>query len=186
MAHLALRRSGAGGGEAGFTLVEILISLILLLLALGLASQLLIEGQQSLVDTAAEGVDAPAPLVVARLRGDVVSASSFAVTPSASGTGVRLTLLGHPAGEVEYEQQGSVLLRRVRDTSGNLLGEGVLLHRVGSFTAAPVGGSALLFVSVRYLAHAARKSPLPTSPGARGPTTVWKSESLYLLPRGKP
>jgi prepilin-type N-terminal cleavage/methylation domain-containing protein len=182
MAALRRRRPR---GAAGFTLVELLISLILLALAMALAAQLLVESQQMFVDTAAESADAPAPLAIARLRGDVVTASSAAVVPSWTGKGERLVLSGHPAGEVSYEQEGSALVRRVGGAAGGEAA-GVLLHRVGSFHAAPVAGTELLFVELRYLAHAPRRSPLPNAPGTRGPTEVWRTESLFLLPRGKP
>lgn len=179
----AVRRSRRPA--AGFTLVEVLISLVLLMLALALAAQLLVEAQQMFVDSAAESTDAPAPLAVARLRGDVVTSSAYAIVPSFGGAGVRLVLIGHPAGEVSYEQEGTTLVRRVRDAAGHEQA-GVLLHRVGGFRAAQVPASELLFLEVRYLAHAPRRNPLPNAPGTRGPTEVWRTESLYLLPRGRP
>ena len=111
--------------QAGFTLVELMISLLLTLLALGLAAQVLMESAQVLTDTAAEQIDAPVPLALARIRGDVQSSRSYSVISGSPGS--RLMLFGHPAGTLVYEQSGGELTRTVLDPLGSPLG--IVAHR---------------------------------------------------------
>jgi prepilin-type N-terminal cleavage/methylation domain-containing protein len=175
-------------GEAGFTLVEMLVSLVLLLLALALAGQLLIESQQTLVDSAAEMLDNPTTLAVARLRNDVVSSSRFLIIPILDTGGYRLILTGHPAGTVVYEVAGTDLVRRVFDGLGVEVGQGVALRGVatGHFVPTAVPETPLLKIEVAYAVHRGRRSPLPTVPGTRGPKAKAHMEVMFLLPRGRP
>lgn len=186
MAAVRSRSRPPASSQAGFTLVEMLISLVLLLFALGLASQILIESQQALVDTAAEALDSPVPLAVARLRSDVLTSSSFAIAVD-EVLGHRLALVGHPEGTVLYEREGTDLVRRVYDGLGIESGRGLVLRGVTDFQAFDVvEGFDLLRIDIGYSVHQGRKSPLPTVPGFRGPRTKDQKEVLFLLPRGRP
>ena len=177
----AVRAERPRGREAGFTLVEMLVSLVLLLMALAFAGQLLIESQQALVDSAAETLDNPVVLAVARLRGDVV------ISSQATGIGPMLTLTGHPAGTVVYELEGTDLVRRVYDGFGMDLGGAVALRGVENFTAAPVAPmNPLVRIEVVFEMHQGRKSPLPTAPGTRGARSKTHTEVMFLLPRWRP
>ena len=167
------RRSGA----AGFTLVELLVSLFLLLLALALAAQLLVESSQMLADAAAEQVESPLPLAVARLRADIVGAASFTLLDD------RLLLEGHPAGTVLYEMTGDELRRIVVDAAGEPLGESVLLRGVAGWRCSEAGPR-LLAVAIRYRRRAVRPSPLPVLPAHRGASSEERTETLLLAPRG--
>lgn len=163
--------------EAGFTLVELLVSLVVVMLALALASQVLMESSQMLVDAAAEQADAPMPLVVARLRGDVRAAASFQVAGSA------LVLQGHPAGVVVYEKFGEELRRTVFDGTGEVIGSAPALRGVTSwscFQTAP----GLLAVSLAHRRSALRRGPLPMLPGQRGPKEETRAELFLVAPRG--
>lgn len=175
-------------GEAGFTLVEMLVSLVLLLLALALAGQLLIESQQTLVDSAAEMLDNPTTLAVARLRNDVVTSSRFLIIPILDTGGYRLILTGHPAGTVVYEVAGTDLVRRVFDGLGVEVGQGLALRGVETehFVPTAVPETPLLKIEVAYAVHRGRRSPLPTVPGTRGPKAKAHTEVMFLLPRGRP
>lgn len=164
--------------QAGFTLVELMISLLLTLLALGLAAQVLMESAQVLTDTAAEQIDAPVPLALARIRGDVQSSRSYSVL-----SGSRLMLFGHPAGTLVYEQSGGELTRTVLDPLGSPLGSATVMRRVTDWSCLAVT-SRLVSITFRYQRHAPRRSPLPTAPGRRGPTSEERMESLLLALRG--
>lgn len=164
--------------DAGFTLVELMISLLLTLLALGLAAQVLMESAQVLTDTAEEQADAPVPLALARIRGDVQSSRSYSVVP-----GDRLMLFGHPAGTLVYEQSGSELIRTVLDPHGSPLGSTTVMRRVTDWSCLAVT-SRLVSVTFRYRRHAHRRSPLPTVPGQRGPKSEERMESILLALRG--
>ena len=120
--------------QAGFTLVELLISLVVMGLALALTAQVLMEGAQMLTDVAAEQADAPMPLVAARLRGDVRASSGFEVLPGLEGPA--LFLEGHPAGVVVYQKVGDELRRTVLDETGKVRGESPALYGVTSWSCA--------------------------------------------------
>lgn len=167
--------------QAGFTLVELMISLLLTLLALGLAAQVLMESAQVLTDTAAEQIDAPVPLALARIRGDVQSSRSYSVISGSPGS--RLMLFGHPAGTLVYEQSGGELTRTVLDPLGNPLGSATVMRRVTDWSCLAVT-SRLVSITFRYQRHAPRRSPLPTAPGQRGPTSEERIESILLALRG--
>lgn len=168
----------ANRGEAGFTLVELMIALLLTLLALGLAAQVLLESAQMLTDTAAEQADAPVPLALGRIRGDVRSSRSYSVLP-----GSRLMLFGHPAGTLVYERSGGELTRTVLDPHGSPLGSATVMRRVTDWSCLAVT-SRLVSITFRYERHAPRRSPLPTAPGQRGAKSEERVESILLAPRG--
>lgn len=167
--------------QAGFTLVELLISLVLASLALALAAQVMMEGAQVLADAAAEQADAPMPLVAARLRGDVRAASGFEVVPGLEGPA--LLLEGHPAGIVVYQKIGDELRRTVLDETGRVRGETPALRGVTAWSCAPLSPG-LAAVSLGYDRSALRRGPLPALPGRRGPRTEERTETFLVAPRG--
>lgn len=167
--------------QRGFTLVEALISLLVVLTAFAFAAQVLQETAQMLADSAAEGRDAAMPQVAARIRADIQASWTFQVVPGASSP--RLRLLGHPAGVVEYEKAGSRLRRTVLDGAGAVRGRSVVMRAVEEWSCAPVTPD-LVAVTIRYRRHALRRSPLPTAPGHRGPRTEERTETLLAVPRG--
>ncbi|HEX7185781.1 MAG TPA: type II secretion system protein [Thermoanaerobaculia bacterium] len=167
--------------EAGFTLVEVLISLLIILVAFTFAAQVLQETSQMLADTAAEQRDAAMPQVVARIRTDIQSSWTFQVLPGT--TSPRLRLMGHPAGVVEYDKVGSSLRRTLLDGAGEVRGRGIAMRGVEEWSCAPVTPD-LVAVTIRYRRHALRRSPLPTAPGHRGPRTEVRTETFLVIPRG--
>ena len=75
-----------GTGGEGFSLVEVLVALVLFLVGVAFAAQLLVETSQQLADAAAEQVEAPMPLVRARLRADVQAAQGALCVVRLDGT----------------------------------------------------------------------------------------------------
>jgi len=167
--------------QAGFTLVELLVSLVITMLALALAAQVLMESSQMLVDAAAEQADAPMPLVVARLRGDVRAAASFQIIAGLNGEPA-LLLEGHPAGAVVYERVGEQLRRTVLDGSGDVLGSATALRGVTGWSCLPAGPG-LLAVTLAHRRSALRRGPLPALPGQRGAKQTERSELFLVAPR---
>lgn len=167
--------------EAGFTLVELLVSMVITMLALALAAQVLMESSQMLVDAAAEQADAPMPLVVARLRGDVRAAASFQIV--AGPDGPALLLEGHPAGAVVYERVGEELRRTVLDGSGGVLGSAPALRSITDWSCFPAGPG-LLGVSLAHRRSGLRRGPLPALPAQRGAKQVERTEIFLVAPRG--
>lgn len=167
--------------EAGFTLVELLISMLVTALALALAAQVMMEGAQMLTDAAAEQADAPMPLAAARLRDDVRAAARFKVLPGLEGPA--LFLEGHPAGLVVYRKAGGELRRTVVDAAGKVRGETPALRGVTAWSCAPLAPG-LVAVTVTYSRSALRRGPLPSLPGRRGPRSEERSETFLVAPRG--
>ncbi|HET9229572.1 MAG TPA: type II secretion system protein [Thermoanaerobaculia bacterium] len=161
--------------QSGFTLVELLISLLIMALAVALTAQVLMEGAQMLTDAAAEQADAPMPLVITRLKDDVRASGSFEVLPGLEGPA--LFLYGHPAGLVVYQKVGDELRRTVVD-----VGEAPALRGVTSWSCAPLGG--LVAVTLGHDRSAIRRGPLPNLPANRGPRSENRTETFLVAPRG--
>lgn len=161
--------------QRGFALLELLIALVLVSLALGLTAQLLMESSQMLTAAAAEQTDAPMPLVLARLRGDVRASGGFDVVAD------RLYLLGHPAGTVVYEREGRDLRRTVLDQHGVLRGSSSALRGVTQWSCGAVGPR-LLLVTVGHRRTLTSTRVLPLRPGRRLSQDL--TESILVAPRG--
>src|SRR6185436_16418995 len=96
----AVEATGAMRGSRGFSLVEVLVALVLFMVAAAFVAQLLMETSQQLTDAAAEQVEAPMPLVRARLRADIQAAHEADCVLRLDGTPEEARLIGHPAGTV--------------------------------------------------------------------------------------
>lgn len=176
--------------QAGFTLAELLITLALMMVVLTIAAGLLLESSRLLVETAGEQKDAPVPLILARIRGDVLGASSFAAAASAESGSPRLLLLGHPQGTVRYEQVGDELRRGVVE-GGRVRHETVVWRGLvaWSFSRVPVldleePRPDVLRLDFAYRRRSTPKTPLPILPAHRGPVEETRTETLFLVPRG--
>jgi prepilin-type N-terminal cleavage/methylation domain-containing protein len=168
--------------SSGFALLELLIALVLVSLALALTAQLLMESSQMLATAAAEQTDAPMPLVLARLRGDVRASSGFSLGTAEDGS-MQLFLSGHPAGTVLYDRAGRDLRRTVFDAHGNLLGTAPALRGVTAWSCGQVSPK-LLLVTISYRRSRLRVGVLPQLPGLRGPVSEEQTESFLVAPRG--
>ena len=169
-------------GSEGFSLVEVLVALVLFMMATAFVAQLLMETTQQLTDVAAEQVEAPMPLVRARLRADIQASQEALCVLRLDGTPEEARLLRHPAGTVIYRVDAGLLTRRVEDLHGKILGEGPVLQGVESWSCRD--GYGLLFLELNYRRRAVRRTPLIVEPGARGPLAETREESLLVAPRG--
>lgn len=160
-AHRPHRASG------GFTLVEVLVALALTLLALTLASQLLVEAQRLFILSGREQRNPVVPVTAGRLRADI-QASAAATSPG--GPTAPLLLTGHPAGAVRYELVAHELLRSVLDDGGRLRSRRPLLRGVTAWRWRSDGGVVSVEVDFRReVAVAARAAggALPRGPSFR-------------------
>lgn len=176
--------------EAGFTLPELLITLALMMLVLTLAAGLLLESSRLLVETAGEQKDAPVPLLLARIRGDVLGASSFVTTMAEDGESPRLLLVGHPQGTIQYERVDGDLRRGVV-VGGRLEHEAVVWQGLVSWSCSRVPVVDLeeqrpdvLRLDFVYQRRSTPRTPLPILPAFRGPVEETRTETLFLVPRG--
>jgi Tfp pilus assembly protein PilV len=174
--------------EAGFTLVEAMVSLLLLIVVLAMAAQLLGETQQMLADAAHESLDPAAALIAARLRVDVLGASGAIAAQNPDLSCAYVELIGNPEGPVVYHLAGGALVRSVLAADGTPQGSATLLRRATAFGCStivnPLGGLTVVRIDYRYLRGRARRSPLVLLPSAWGPRQEEVRETLFLTPRG--
>ena len=170
-------------GEAGFTLVEICISMALLLVALLLAAQILMETSQLFAETSGEALDAPVPLVIARIRADILgSTGAFPILDEEDAlSAVAVQGIGQ---RIVYQKEGEDLFRTVVPLNGDPPQKPVLLWRGVTNWDCKVHGGNLVELKVTYRRRTVPRSPLPTLPGLRGPVTEELTQKMYLLPRG--
>ena len=172
--------------EAGFTLVETLISLLLLVLVVEIAAQLLGETQQMLVSSGREALDPAAALVATRLRADVLGASGAVAALNPDLSCAYLELVGNPPGPIFYQLTAGALVRTVAAAGGAPPRSAVLLRGAISFHCATssLGGPTVVLLDYRYRRSRTRRSPLPLVPGLWAPSQEVVRESLILTPRG--
>jgi prepilin-type N-terminal cleavage/methylation domain-containing protein len=168
--------------QSGFTLVELLISLLIVSLALGFASRLLMEVAVIFADSAADTAGDSMPLALGRLRSDARAARSFEVLADPAGDPM-LLLSGHPAGDLLYERQGTVLLRSRLDPGGAVLDQGVAARGVLGWDCRALAPG-LLEIAVTYRHRIPRTGSPVGLPGQRGPGTAPVSETFTVAPRG--
>jgi prepilin-type N-terminal cleavage/methylation domain-containing protein len=176
-------RPRAGSRQSGFTLIEMLVTLVLVGLGLALAAQLLMETSQMMVDAAAEQTETSLPLARARLRTDLQSCQTAQVVPGPSGRIAELWLLGRAAGPMRYRKVGRDLVREVASADGDWDQPTPVLRNVQSWDALPMPGG-LVMLEIHLLRRTIRRSPLPTVPGTRGPLEEERVETLVVAPRG--
>lgn len=170
--------------QAGFTLLEVLVALILVALGLALAAQLLMETSQMLVDAAAEQSESALPLARARLRADINGCLHGVAVRGEDEQLKELWLVGHPSGTVRYRKAGSDLLRDVSvEGDGVWEGQTIALHNVRSWDILEAYPG-LVHLEIHVRRRAIRRSPLPVVPGVGAPGEEEIVETLIMAPRG--
>lgn len=122
---MSAARTTARIASAGFTLLELLVSMILVVLALMLATQLLLESQRTFALAGRAALEPRASSTYARLTSDVQSARG--AQQAADGA---LLLTGHPEGTLRWERRREELWRTAFTDDGDVRSRRVLLHRV--------------------------------------------------------
>ena len=171
--------------QAGFTIVEMMVALVLLLVGLMIAADLLDESSRLFVETAGETLDNPAPLAAARMRADIQNATS--VTPQFSpldGTLDSVYVLGGGQ-KIVYQKTGDTIYRTVYPSPGGPPQDpGELWRGVTSWRCEEGSKDDPAILSVTYTRRSTPHTPLPVLPVYRGPLQEEATEVLYLLPRG--
>jgi type II secretory pathway pseudopilin PulG len=172
--------------EMGFTLIELVVSMLLLVVAVTIAAELLGEAQQMLVDAGREALDPPAALLATRLRADVQGAASAVAAQNPDLSCAFLELAGRPPGPIIYQLVAGNLVRSVLAADGTLLGSAVLLRGATSFrcVTSSLGGPTVVLLDYRYRRSRTRRSPLMLVPSLWAPVREVVHESLILTPRG--
>lgn len=170
--------------QAGFTVVEMTIALVLLLVGLLIAADLLMESSRLFVETSGEALDTPAPLAAARVRADIQGSTS--VSPHFSPIDGTLDSVYVRGGgeEIVYQKTGDVIYRVVNPSSGLPQSPVTLWRGVTRWRCDPGSQNEPAFLSITYTRRSTPHTPLPVMPAYRGPLTEEVTESLYILPRG--
>ncbi len=177
-------RVSPAAGQKGFTLVELLFSLILLLLAVAISSQLLLEASRMFVEAQGEAGDTPIPLAIARIRNDIQGA--YRVEPVTDRDG-RLTQIDirNFDGQIFYRLEGDALYRIFHRKGEDLPQEPALLWRdVVSWRCQRVTETSLIDLEVTYTRRSTPKTPLPVLPAYRGQLREMQTQRMFLCPRG--
>lgn len=172
-------------GEAGFSLVELLVASVLVLLALALAAQLLLESQFTYALAGREARDPMPGRALAQLRADVLGSSGVASPslPLGLGSTGALTLTGHPAGTVRWERDGAALLRTLLDPgSGKVIQRRRWLRPLTTWRWSRAGS--LLTIEVGYRRH--MRTRVATSHRLGTAASLEERASLVLAQRGAP
>jgi prepilin-type N-terminal cleavage/methylation domain-containing protein len=169
--------------QAGFTLIELSIALVLLIVGLLIAGDLLMETAQLFAETSGESLDTPVPLVVARIRGDVQGGIGVAMVRRLDGSLGQVVVQGLSQ-QIVYEKQGDTLVRTVTVPGSPPRDPETLWRRVVIWNCQTLPGTSLVQLSVTYQRRAVPHSPLPGLPVDRGPKMEMLIQSMFLLPRG--
>lgn len=170
-------------GQAGFTLIELSISLAILLVALALTSQLLMETSQLFAESAGESLDAPVPLVIGRIRGDVQGATLVQPIHDDRGALLQVVIRGLDQ-QIVYEKLGVALYRTVEPADGSPARTALLWPGVIGWQCVRLEPKGLIALEVRYRRRTTPHTPLPALPAIRGPLMETLTQRMFLLPRG--
>jgi len=176
-------RPPAPGREAGFTLIELVLAMAVFLVALALATQILMETAQLFAETSGEVLDTPVPLVLARIRADVQGAVSVIPIKDAAGELDVLAMQGFGR-QILYQKQDDALYRTVVPTGGPPKKPTLLWRNVTAWKCKMLGPNLnLVNLEVTYRRRSVPRTPLPRLPAFRGPLTEELTQKMYLLPR---
>ena len=170
-------------GQAGFTLLELSVSLALLLLGLAIAAQLLMETSQLFAETTGESLDTPVPLVIARMRADVQGAAAVFPILDDDGSLLQIAIAG-VAGRITYGRAAGDLYRSVESDAGSPGKPALLWRGVTGWSCRRIGPKGLIDLTVTYRRRTVPRTPLPALPAIRGPRNENLTQRIFLLPRG--
>lgn len=177
--------SPPGRRQAGFTILEMTVALVLFLVGLLIAADLMMESSRLFVEVSGEALDNPAPLAAARVRADIQGSTS--VTPQYSLLDTNKLDSVHIRGggqEIVYQKTGDAIYRVVYVAAGPPQDPVVLWRGVTSWKCDPGSTGMPAFLSVTYARRSTPHTPLPVLPADRGSLTQEATEALYVLPRG--
>ena len=127
-------------GGAGFTVIEMMIAMTITLVAMAIATELILESQRRLAHSGRRNLDMSVDLAFDQLRLDVRSSTGFDIPPGMGGlyndgSTTSLVIEGHYSGDtIAYELVDGDLRRLVyKGTDFNPASQRVVLKQVGVF-----------------------------------------------------
>lgn len=179
------RRPLAVRGQAGFSLLELLIVMVISGVALLLATRLFLEAQSRLAHEGKRQTEPVGQLAAEQLQADVRMSGGVEVTLIPGWLSRELVLLGHPAGRVSYLREGNQLVRRVeRQRQGGQVerGQRVVLDDLTVFRWRPgPGGSVDVELAFR---RTGRLRGMAAGGNWTGDVSNRETRRLRVLPRG--
>ncbi len=174
----ARRSRGGSGKSAGFSLVELLVALVILLIGLALAAEIGVRARALLARSVRDGLRPPIAATLDLLRTDVQGADGY-LPPrlgDTSGWTEEPLSLRTAGGEVLYRMVFGTFERATFDATGVQTAHLSLVRDAAAWRWRQVD-SKLLEVSIAYLAE-------PGAPGAAGRAV--RRDTLRLALRGTP
>ncbi len=165
--------------EAGFSVLELLVSFAILALAMTIAGRLLLEAQARMAHSARQALEPAASIALKQVRADVRAAGRVPAIDFEWDWGP-LILLDHPAGTVRYERVDGDLVRSVGDE-----GQRVVLRPVRIWRWRLARGAPLPLVEIELGHREIPRFALLTAAGQReAPLPVTRTLRVAASPRG--
>ncbi len=166
--------------QRGFTILEILVSFVILSTAMLIASRLLVESQVRMAHSARKATDPVAFIALKQIRADVRMASAIG-GPGSGWTWDPLVLGGHPAGIVRYEKIGSDLVRKLQ--GGEEDAARIVMHSVAVWRWRVSPEAPLDYVEIELGYRETPRLGLLTSGGVREAIPSLKTLRIAVSPR---
>lgn len=157
--------------------------MVLLVLALAIAAQLLLEASKLFAETSGEALDTPVPLAIARIRNDIQRAIRVAPVRDREGALVQVAIQGY-AGQIFYSKEGNTLYRTFVPRDEMPQDPAPLWRGVKAWNCDRIPGTRLIDLEVIYTRRSTARTPLPILPIDRGPLTETLTQRMFLLYRG--
>ena len=180
------RRGNAGDGRAGFTLVEVMITLGVLAIGLALASRLLIESQLGLVRSSAELGNPMPRYALQLLRSDLEQVDTVLAPILGVWRSSPMVLTFPGGGRVAWAlSEVGDLERVILDTAGRPDVRHVALRDVVEWRWRPSATSRLADVELTYRARDTSRVPLVDVARTWSPPTVERAVWLRVSLRAE-
>ncbi len=167
----------------GFSVLELLISFVILLIATMIAGRLLLEAQARMSHSARQALEPVADIALKLIRADVRSAGRVPILDH-EWSWEPLVLLGHPAGTVTYERTDGDLVRTVDAGDGSEPGERVVMRSVSIWRWRLAPDAPLPLVEIELGRREIPRFTLLAAAGQReAPIPVTRSHLLAISPR---
>ncbi len=175
----AARRKGA----AGFSVLELLVSFVVLAIAMTLASELMLESQARLAHAARQAMDPVADLTLKQIRADVRASTQVAASDH-EWNWTPLILTGHPVGAVQYEKIGTDLVRKIAGTAAAPGGQRVVMQHVRVWRWRVSQGVPLPLIEIELAHRVTPRLGLLSAAGRReAPILESRSHRVAVSPR---
>jgi prepilin-type N-terminal cleavage/methylation domain-containing protein len=173
-------------GQAGFTLIEMSVSLVLLFIGMMMAAELLMESAQLFATTSREANEMSVPLAIAGLRADAQGADFASAAITEEGDLAFLSFVSRDAAGreqvIRYLKNDTLLLREVNRIDG--AEQPLTVWTNVTHWKCEINGG-LVDLEIDYIRRALPRSPLPGLPVDRGPRAELRTERMFFLTRGR-